>query len=131
MDSVRRIPARRGRDDLPHSDGASGHPLGAPSSSRATSRRVQSPFAAQFAGTELPLTMPDVELTLPARAENVAVVRHAIGGLGGALGLHPQTPSGGKLAGPQARPNRVVHAHHRGGGPPSVPPPRAPGPTPP
>src|SRR3954463_11571023 len=34
------------------------------------------------------LTMPDCELPLPARPENVAVVRHAIGGLGEALDLH-------------------------------------------
>ena len=28
---------------------------------------------------------PDLELTLPARPENVAVVRHALGGFGDAL----------------------------------------------
>ncbi len=41
---------------------------------------------------------PDLSLTLPARAENVAVVRHAIGGLGEALAIDDQTLSDVKLA---------------------------------
>ena len=64
--------------------------------------------------------MPDVELTLPARAENVAVVRHAIGGLGEALDLHPQTLSDVKLAVTEACTNVVVHAYDGGDGPMSV-----------
>jgi anti-sigma regulatory factor (Ser/Thr protein kinase) len=61
--------------------------------------------------------MPDVELTLPARAENVAVVRHAIGGLGEALDLDPQILSDVKLAVTEACTNVVVHAYDGGDGP--------------
>src|SRR5919206_3122748 len=61
--------------------------------------------------------MPDIELTLPARAENVAVVRHAIGGLGEALDLDPQTLSDVKLAVTEACTNVVVHAYDGGEGP--------------
>src|SRR3982751_635965 len=60
--------------------------------------------------------MPDVELTLPARAENVAVVRHALGGLGEALDLDPQTLSDLKLAVTEACTNVVVHAYPDGAG---------------
>ncbi len=60
--------------------------------------------------------MPDVQLTLPARAENVAVVRHALGGLGEALDLDPQTLSDVKLAVTEACTNVVVHAYPDGDG---------------
>src|SRR4051812_32214687 len=62
-------------------------------------------------------SMADIELTLPARAENVAVVRHAIGGLGEALDLDPQTLSDVKLAVTEACTNVVVHAYDGGEGP--------------
>lgn len=61
--------------------------------------------------------MADVQLTLPARAENVAVVRHALGGLGEALALHPQTLSDVKLAVTEACTNVVVHAYGDDEGP--------------
>jgi anti-sigma regulatory factor (Ser/Thr protein kinase) len=61
--------------------------------------------------------MADVQLTLQARAENVAVVRHALGGLGEALALHPQTLSDVKLAVTEACTNVVVHAYGDGEGP--------------
>lgn len=61
--------------------------------------------------------MADVQLTLPARAENVAVVRHALGGLGEALALDPQTLSDMKLAVTEACTNVVVHAYGEGDGP--------------
>jgi serine/threonine-protein kinase RsbW len=61
--------------------------------------------------------MADVQLTLPARAENVAVVRHALGGLGEALALDPQTLSDVKLAVTEACTNVVVHAYGDGDGP--------------
>lgn len=61
--------------------------------------------------------MADVELILPARAENVAVVRHALGGLGEALELDPQTLSDVKLAVTEACTNVVVHAYGGGDGP--------------
>ena len=61
--------------------------------------------------------MADVQLTLPARAENVAVVRHALGGLGEALELDPQLLSDVKLAVTEACTNVVVHAYANGEGP--------------
>ena len=60
--------------------------------------------------------MSDVELKLPARAENVAVVRHALGGLGEALALDPQTLSDLRLAVTEACSNVVVHAYPGGEG---------------
>ena len=70
----------------------------------------------QPAGLELP-DYPDLSLTLPARAENVAVVRHAIGGLGEALDIDDQTLSDVKLAVTEACTNAVVHAYPDGEGP--------------
>jgi len=67
-------------------------------------------------GQELP-EHPDLSLTLPARAENVAVVRHAIGGLGEALAIDDQTLSDVKLAVTEACTNAVVHAYPDGEGP--------------
>ena len=67
-------------------------------------------------GQELP-TYPDLSLSLPARAENVAVVRHAIGGLGEALAIDDQTLSDVKLAVTEACTNAVVHAYPDGEGP--------------
>lgn len=60
---------------------------------------------------------PDLELTLPARAENVAVVRHAVGGLGDVLELGEQTLADIKLAVTEACTNIVVHAYPDGEGP--------------
>jgi anti-sigma regulatory factor (Ser/Thr protein kinase) len=54
---------------------------------------------------------PDLLLSLPARAENVAVVRHAFGGLGDVLELPEQTLSDIKLAVTEACTNVVVHAY--------------------
>jgi serine/threonine-protein kinase RsbW len=71
---------------------------------------------ARSPGQELPET-PDLCLTLPARAENVAVVRHAIGGLGEALDVPDQTLSDVKLAVTEACTNTVVHAYPGGEGP--------------
>src|SRR3954463_432763 len=67
-------------------------------------------------GQELP-TFPDLSLTVPARAENVAVIRHAIGGLGEALAIDDQTLSDVKLAVTEACTNAVVHAYPDGEGP--------------
>ncbi len=61
--------------------------------------------------------MPDFEITLPARAENVAVVRHAVGGLGEVLEVDDQTLSDIKLAVTEACTNVVVHAYPDGEGP--------------
>jgi serine/threonine-protein kinase RsbW len=60
---------------------------------------------------------PDLQLTLPARAENVAVVRHAFGGLGDALGVPDQTLADVKLAVTEACTNVVIHAYPAGEGP--------------
>ncbi len=56
----------------------------------------------------------DLELSLPARAENVAVIRHVLGGVGDALALHPEVMSDVKLAVSEACANAVVHAYSEG-----------------
>ncbi|MEA2323521.1 MAG: serine/threonine-protein kinase RsbW [Solirubrobacteraceae bacterium] len=60
---------------------------------------------------------PDLELTLPARPENVAVARHAIGGFADVLDLADQTLADVKLAVTEACTNVVVHAYPGGEGP--------------
>ena len=57
------------------------------------------------------LLTPDFELILPARAENVAVVRHAFGGLGDALKVPDHALADVKLAVTEACTNVVVHAY--------------------
>jgi anti-sigma regulatory factor (Ser/Thr protein kinase) len=54
---------------------------------------------------------PDLELKLPARAENVAVVRHAFGGFAEVLTVDEQTLADIKLAVTEACTNVVVHAY--------------------
>jgi len=54
---------------------------------------------------------PDLELKLPARAENVAVVRHALGGLAEALDVGEQALADIKLAVTEACTNVVIHAY--------------------
>jgi serine/threonine-protein kinase RsbW len=63
------------------------------------------------------LLTPDFELILPARAENVAVVRHAFGGLGDALEVPDHALADVKLAVTEACTNVVVHAYPNGDGP--------------
>ncbi|HEX2102447.1 MAG TPA: ATP-binding protein [Solirubrobacteraceae bacterium] len=60
---------------------------------------------------------PDLELTLPARPENVAVARHAIGGFADVLDMPDQTLADVKLAVTEACTNVVVHAYPNGDGP--------------
>ena len=60
------------------------------------------------------LLTTDFELTLPARAENVAVVRHAFGGLGDALYVPDHALADVKLAVTEACTNVVVHAYANG-----------------
>jgi len=55
--------------------------------------------------------------TLPARAENVAVVRHAIGGLAETLGMDPIAVSDLKTIVTEACTNVAVHAYGDGAGP--------------
>lgn len=60
----------------------------------------------------------DIALMLPARAENVAIVRHALGALGEVLEVEAQTLSDIRLAVTEACTNVVVHAYPDGrGGP--------------
>jgi serine/threonine-protein kinase RsbW len=61
--------------------------------------------------------IPDLELTLPSRPENVAVVRHALGGFGDAFDLADQALADVKLAVTEACTNVVVHAYPDGEGP--------------
>jgi serine/threonine-protein kinase RsbW len=54
---------------------------------------------------------PDMELALPARAENIAIVRHALGGLGDVYGISNEKLSDIRLAVTEACSNVVVHAY--------------------
>lgn len=60
---------------------------------------------------------PDLQLLVPARAENVAVVRHAFGGLADALALPDQLTADIKLAVTEACTNVVLHAYADDEGP--------------
>src|SRR3954465_5544363 len=62
-------------------------------------------------------TASDLELTLPARPENVAVARHAIGGVADGLERPDQTRADVRLAVTEACTNVVVHAYPNGEGP--------------
>jgi anti-sigma regulatory factor (Ser/Thr protein kinase) len=53
----------------------------------------------------------DMELALPARAENIALIRHAFGALGEALGVDEELLSDVRLAVTEACSNVVVHAY--------------------
>lgn len=57
---------------------------------------------------------PDLELKLPARAENVAVIRHAFGGFAEALRVDDQTLADIRLAITEACTNVVIHAYDEG-----------------
>jgi anti-sigma regulatory factor (Ser/Thr protein kinase) len=58
-----------------------------------------------------------LELTLPAKAENVAIVRHAVAGLAEALEMGPPNVADLKTAVTEASMNVVVHAYEDGIGP--------------
>lgn len=53
----------------------------------------------------------DMELSLPARAGNIALVRHALGALGETLAIDEQLLSDVRLAVTEACSNVVVHAY--------------------
>lgn len=57
---------------------------------------------------------PDMELALAARAENIAIVRHALGGFGEAFAVPEQKLSDVRLAVTEACANVVVHAYPDG-----------------
>jgi len=65
----------------------------------------------------VPTDAADLELTLPARPENVAVARHAIGGFADVLEVPDQTLADVKLAVTEACTNVVVHAYGGDDGP--------------
>jgi len=62
----------------------------------------------------LATSAPDMELALPARAANIAVVRHAFGALGEAFEIDEETLSNIRLAVTEACTNVVVHAYPDG-----------------
>jgi serine/threonine-protein kinase RsbW len=68
---------------------------------RGTSQRVAPPNS-------------DVRLTLPARPENVAVIRHVLGAFAEALRLPPDLVEDMRLAVTEACTNVVRHAYHDG-----------------
>lgn len=57
---------------------------------------------------------PDMELALAARAENIAIVRHALGGFGEAFAVPEPKLSDIRLAVTEACANVVVHAYPDG-----------------
>lgn len=57
---------------------------------------------------------PDMELALPARAENIAIVRHALGGFADAYAIPEAKLSDIRLAVTEACANVVVHAYPDG-----------------
>jgi anti-sigma regulatory factor (Ser/Thr protein kinase) len=59
-------------------------------------------------------TTPDMELALPARAANIAVVRHAFGALGEVFAVDQQILANICLAVTEACTNVVVHAYPDG-----------------
>jgi serine/threonine-protein kinase RsbW len=60
--------------------------------------------------------LPDLELTLAARPENVGVVRHVLGALSDALRLDDEVLDDLRLAVSEACANAVVHAYVGSGG---------------
>ena len=58
-------------------------------------------------------TRADVRLSLPARPENVAVIRHVLGAFAEALRLPPEQVEDMRLAVTEACTNVVRHAYHR------------------
>jgi serine/threonine-protein kinase RsbW len=58
-------------------------------------------------------TSGDVRLTLPARPENVAVIRHVLGAFAEALRLPPEQVEDMRLAVTEACTNVVRHAYHQ------------------
>lgn len=66
---------------------------------------------------DIDLDAPDITLALPARAENIAVVRHAMGALSEVLPIDEQLLSDISLAVTEACTNVVVHAYPDAEGP--------------
>jgi serine/threonine-protein kinase RsbW len=62
------------------------------------------------------MTTAAVRLVLPARPENVAVVRQAVAGVASALGVEDRVVADMKMAVSEACANVVIHAYDRGEG---------------
>lgn len=75
---------------------------------------VDGPDGAVLSTSEGVTRTPDLELKLPARADNVAVIRHAFGGFAEALSVDEQTLADIKLAVTEACTNVVIHAYEDG-----------------
>lgn len=60
------------------------------------------------------MSVPELRLVLPAKAENVLVVRQAVAGLGEALGLSPARVADIKTVVTEAANNVVLHAYGEG-----------------
>lgn len=58
--------------------------------------------------------LPDLELSLSARPENVVVVRHLLGGIAAALAITPDRLADVRLAVSEACANAVIHAYPEG-----------------
>jgi len=61
------------------------------------------------------MSAPDLRMVLPAKAENVGVVRHALAGLAEALGMEPSQLGDLKTVVTEACMNTVVHAYGEDG----------------
>ena len=79
--------------------------------SRWAPSRNDGPTGSHGSASEEVTATPDLELKLPARAENVAVVRHAFGGFAEVLTVDEQTLADIKLAVTEACTNVVIHAY--------------------
>jgi serine/threonine-protein kinase RsbW len=60
------------------------------------------------------LSVPAVHLVIPARSENVSLVRHALAGLGEAMGMDEEALTNLKTVVTEACTNAVVHAYDEG-----------------
>ncbi|WP_354701345.1 Anti-sigma F factor [Paraconexibacter sp. AEG42_29] len=60
--------------------------------------------------------LPDLELTLPARAENVGVIRHVLGAVAETLHVGDEQLDDMRLAVSEACANAVIHAYVDGAG---------------
>jgi anti-sigma regulatory factor (Ser/Thr protein kinase) len=83
----------------------------------ADSRRTTTPPGARHArSADRSPQRSDIRLTLPARPENVSVVRHVLGALGDALALPTEVVEDMRLAVTEACTNVVRHAYAGGDG---------------
>ena len=78
--------------------------------------RAATAVSSRSPGTAVPALDSDIRLTLPARPENVAVVRHVLGALSDVLGLPPVVSDDLRLAVTEACTNVVRHAYGDGDG---------------